>query len=144
MFADACVQIEGPFVPVGPERYINEEGQYPYFPPDLGSYELRSVHAVEVDWLASDEAILTAFARWPHVNRPANDVILEGRGRGGTRELLKFLAAYRLMRHYGNDWIAADERVDQYAPRQENGKEEQPCPWIQRRGGMAKGNSKGR
>jgi hypothetical protein len=125
---DACRQIEGPFVSVGPERYINDEEQYPYFPPDLGSYELRSVHAVEVDWLASDEAILTAFARWLDANRPANDVILEGRGRGGTRELLKFLAAYRLMRQFSNDWIAADEWVEKYAPRQDNGKRDKRVP----------------
>lgn len=111
-----CEQIQGPFVSVGPERYFNEEKQYPYFPPDVGPFELRSVHAVEVDWTASDDAILAAFIRWRDVNRPAKDVVLESRGRGGARELLKFLGAYRLMHRFGNNSVLAADWVDNHAP----------------------------
>jgi hypothetical protein len=125
---EACEQIEGPFVPVGPERYVNDEQQYPYFPTDLGPFELRSVHAVEVDWTASDEAILTAFVRWRDANRPAHDVILESRGRGGARELLKFLAACRLMRHFDNNWIAGSEWVDGHAPKHGDDKKNDGVP----------------
>lgn len=113
---------------VGPERYVNDEGQYPYFPSDLGLFELRSVHAVEVDWTASDEAILAAFVRWRDANRPTHDVILESRGRGGARELLKFLAAHRLMGHFGNNWIASVEWVDEHAPKEDNGKKSDGVP----------------
>ncbi len=125
---ETCEQIEGPFVSVGPERYFNEEEQYPYFPPDVGQYGLRSVHAVEVDWTASDDAILAAFIRWRDINRPANDVILEGRGRGGARELLKFLGAYRLMQHFDNDAVAASEWVDEHAPALGEGKKSDGVP----------------
>ena len=125
---EACEQIEGPFVSVGPERYVNEERQYPYFPPDLGLFELRSVHAVEVDWTASDEAILAAFVRWRDANRPAHDVILESRGRGGARELLKFLAAWRLMGHFDGKRIIAAEWVDEHAPKQDGSKKNDGVP----------------
>ena len=124
----ACERIEGPFVSVDPNRYFNEEEQYPYYPLDVGTFGLRSVHAVEIDWTASDEAILTAFAKWRDANRPSHAVILESRGRGGARELLKFLGAYRLMRSFENDSVGAADWVAERGPEPVKGKKTDMVP----------------
>jgi hypothetical protein len=104
-----CREWEGSFISVDPERLNNgDDAPYPYFPTDTGSLSLHSVHAVEIDWTESLDAIKKAFAQWLQKNQPTSELIWEKRGRVSDRELLKYLGALRLLRAF-HDWQKADE-----------------------------------
>lgn len=109
-----CEQIEGPFVSVDPDRLRDGTGQRSLYPSDVGPNFLHSVHAIEIDWTSSDAAILEAFSRWMDFNRPTQDVVVQSRRRGGDREVLRFLGAYRLMKTFKKNSIEAREWADEY------------------------------
>jgi hypothetical protein len=104
-----CAKWDSPFMSVGPERLQNDEDVYPYFPDDVGAFDVHSVHAVEVDWKASNDAIKKAFEQWLIENRPPYAVHLDQTGRVSDRELLKYLGAYRLLQDAENNWETANE-----------------------------------
>lgn len=102
-----CARWDTPFLSVCPERLENDEGVYPYFPMDVGTFVVHSVHAVEVDWTASNDALKKAFDQWLTDNRPRYATHLDQTGRVSDRELLKYLGAYRLLRCAENQWEIA-------------------------------------
>jgi len=102
-----CRMWEGPFLEVALERLMNDEEEYPFYPPDTGFGTLTSVHAVEIEWTASDDAIKNSFSRWLAQARPFKDAVQKKSGQLSHRELLKYLGAFRLMRAYGGDWDVA-------------------------------------
>ncbi len=102
---DSCREWEGPFQSVSPERLPVEEDSPPvHYPTDVGALSLHTVHTVEVDWTATDDAIELRFRQWVKDNRPTAELIWEKRGRVTDRELLKFLGASRLLGHFHNKW----------------------------------------
>ncbi|RBP41473.1 hypothetical protein DES53_107305 [Roseimicrobium gellanilyticum] len=117
----AVAPLEGPLLTIAPPRLFDEDGEYREFPQDTGFQELTSVHAIEVDWAASDEALKASFEKWLERHRPSFFPVKETRGRTDAFELLKLLGAFRLLRHYGN-WEDAlnavgDEHCGEHAPR---------------------------
>lgn len=107
-----CAVYEGPFQSVGPERIpADEDIPVPYFPNDVGAISLHSVHVVEIDWTASDDAIQRKFKQWLADIRPTKELIWGKRGRVSDRELLKFLGTWRLLRAFDGDWDRAADWV---------------------------------
>ena len=108
-----CAKWDSPFMSVYPERLQNDDDLYPCFPMDVGASVVHSVHAVEVDWTASNDALKKAFDQWLIDNRPKHDIQLDQTGRVSDRELLKYLGAYRLLRDAANDWETANTWADE-------------------------------
>jgi hypothetical protein len=109
-----CYKFDAPFMDVFPERLANDQEAYPYFPEDVGSMSLHSVHAVEIDWTASNDAIKRAFDQWLEASRPSAEAHWDQTGRVTDRELLKYLGAFRLLRNAGNDWTLASSWSQKY------------------------------
>jgi len=109
-----CRKWDAPFMSVYPERLLNQEEVYPYFPTDTGTFSLHSVHVVEVDWSASKHALKRAFEKWLDLNDPTAEAHLDQTGRVSDHELLKYLGAYRLLRDAKNKWELADAWAEKF------------------------------